>query len=74
MSHTIPDPSPELNRLRAAAALIPIIETGLNGSRLSSKRVAMMKEFCEWAAAQSPQCSEGSKLKESILGGLKRLE
>jgi len=42
MSKQIPPPTPEINRLRAAAALIPIIESGLLASKLSIERASLM--------------------------------
>lgn len=67
-------PSPELNRLRAAAALIPIIEAGLAEFKLSAERAALMASFCEWAAELTPSESEEIKLSESIRDGLQRLK
>lgn len=37
MTKTTPPPTPERNRLRAAAALIPIVESGLNDGKLTRK-------------------------------------
>jgi len=45
----VPTPTPEINRLRAAAALIPIIEAGLIDSKISTTRASLMASFCEWA-------------------------
>lgn len=51
-----PSPAtPELNRLRAAAGLIPIIETGLTDGKLTIERVALMASFCEWAVTFETQ-------------------
>lgn len=74
MPKSLPPPSPELNRLRAAAALIPIIESGLIDSKLSAERAALMASFCEWAAEITPSDPEESKLSESISRGLERLK
>lgn len=67
--------SPELNRLRAAASLIPIIESGLADSKLSLEWAAIMASFCEWAAETSPSAdSEEMRLSEVICQGLDRLK
>lgn len=74
MAKQIPPASPELNRLRAAAALIPIIETGLADAKLTSERAAMMASFCEWTLAVEPSDSHSLKLIEDIRQGLERLK
>jgi hypothetical protein len=74
MPKSLPMPSPELNRLRAAAALIPIIESGLAEAKWSAERVALMASFCEWAAELTPSEPEEIKLSESIRDGLQRLK
>ena len=74
MPKSLPPSSPELNRLRAAAALIPFIESGLADSKLSAERAALMASFCEWAADMSPRDPEEIKLFESIYQGLDRLK
>lgn len=74
MPKSLPIPSPELNRLRAAAALIPIIESGLADAKLSVDRAALMASFCEWAAEFTPSEPEEIKLSESIRVGLQRLK
>lgn len=74
MSKSLPLPSPELNRLRAASALIPIIESGLAESKLSAERAALTASFCEWAAEITPSDPEESKLSESIFRGVERLK
>lgn len=66
--------SPELNRLRAAAALIPIIESGLVDAKLSAERAALMASFCEWAAELGPSEPEAVKLSQDIRDGLQRLK
>ena len=66
--------APEINRRRAAAALIPIIESGLVASKISSERAALMAFFCEWAL-EKPSCDpESAKLAEAIGDGLKRIK
>jgi hypothetical protein len=67
-------PNPELNRLRAAVALIPIIESGLSDSKLSVERAALMASFCEWAAAVKLDTPEAIKLSQSLSAGLARLK
>lgn len=74
MPKSLPLPSPELNRLRAAAALIPIIETGLADAKLSPERAALMASFCEWAVEITPSDPDEIKLSESIIEGLQRLK
>jgi len=67
----ITDAQRSLNRLRAAAGLIPIIETGLNDGKLANERAALMCEFCAWAAGQGEDLGqEGEKLAAEIQVGL----
>ena len=74
MSKKTPQAAPEINRRRAAAALIPIIESGLVASKISSDRAALMASFCEWAV-ENPSCdAESVKLTEAIGDGLKRIK
>jgi hypothetical protein len=63
-----------LNRLRAAATLIPFIESGLADSKLSAEKAALMASFCEWAADTSPSDPEEIKLSQTICQGLDRLK
>lgn len=64
----------ELNRLRAAAGLIPIIESGLARSQLSSDRAALMCEFCSWALEYDTAGDKVSeKLVQEISEGLERI-
>ncbi|MCB1968764.1 MAG: hypothetical protein KDI64_22615 [Candidatus Accumulibacter sp.] len=74
MSKQIPPPSPEINRLRAAAALIPIIESGLLASKLSVERAALMASFCEWTVAQPSDDPNLVKLAETVGNGVKRIK
>lgn len=67
-------PNAELNRLRAAVALIPIIELGLSDSKLTVERAALMASFCEWAAAVKLDTPEAIKLSQSLSAGLARLK
>ena len=74
MPNQIPPPSPEINRLKAAAALIPIIESGLLASKLSVERAALMASFCEWTIENVPDDPEVVTLAEIAGGGLKRIK
>jgi hypothetical protein len=74
MSKQIPPATPEINRLRAAAALIPIIESGLADSKFSVERAVLMASFCEWAIEKVPDDPEVVKLAEKVGKGLKRLK
>ena len=74
MSRQIPPPTPEINRLRAAAALIPIIESGLLESKLSVERAALMASFCEWTTENVPDDPDVVKLAETVGNGLKRIK
>ena len=74
MSNQIPPPSPEINRLRAAAALIPIIESGLLASKLSVERAALMASFCEWTVEQRSDDPNVVKLAETVGSGLKPIK
>ena len=74
MSRQIPPSTPEINRLRAAAALIPIIESGLLESKLSIDRAALMASFCEWTTENVPDDAEAVKLAETVGSGLKRIK
>jgi len=73
--HTqIPPATPEINRLRAAAALIPIIEQGLEVSRFSVERAALMASFCEWTAHRPYDDPEAIRLAERVRHGLQRIK
>ena len=74
MPNQIPPPSPEINRLRAAAALIPIIESGLLASKLSIERASLMASFCEWTVEQRSDDPNLVKLAETVGCGLKRIK
>lgn len=73
MPKSLPSSTPELNRLRAAVGLIPIIETGLRDGKLTRERAALMASFCEWAVTIAPNDENGVRLAESVLKGLERL-
>jgi len=74
MPKPIPRSTPEINRLRAAAALIPIIESGLADSRLSIDRAALMTSFCEWTAENLPDDPNLETLAQTVHDGLKRIK
>ncbi len=74
MSNPIPPSTPEISRLRAAAALIPMIESGLLESKLSIERAALMASFCEWTTENVPDDPEVVKLAETVGNGLKRIK
>lgn len=67
-------PTPELNRLRAAAALIPLIECGLGDGKISADRAALMSEFCAWALEHKAEAgADGEPFAAEIRSGLDRL-
>ena len=70
---TLPS-TPALNRLRAAAALIPLIESGLADSRISAERAALMASFCEWATENPLDDPEAAQLARSVADGLQRIK
>ena len=71
----IPESTPALNRLRAAAGLIPLIEDGLRQSKITGEKASLMAEFCSWAAQQATEGSpEALRLADDIKSGLERLK
>ncbi len=74
MTKVTPPPTPERNRLRAAAGLIPIIDTGLADGKLSEDKAQQMIRFCEWAIASEATEQDEIDLKATIREGLNRLE
>ncbi len=74
MPKSLPLTTPLLNRLRAAAALIPIIESGLSDRTLSQERAALMASFCEWANTVETTTPEELRLAETVGQGLIRLQ
>ena len=70
----VPAPTPEINRLRAAAALIPIIESGLIDSKLSTSRASLMASFCEWTTENISSDPHVVKLAQTVEIGLKRVK
>jgi hypothetical protein len=66
--------TPELNRLRAAAALIPLIESGIKDNKISADRAALMSEFCAWALAHKSKAGpDGELFVAEIQSGLDHL-
>lgn len=62
-------------RLRAAAALIPIIESGLANAKIPAERAALMSEFCLWTTqADFGKCDAAKATAQSILEGLARVK
>ena len=71
----IPEPTPALNRLRAAAGLIPLIEDGLRQSKITAEKASLMAEFCSWAAQHATEGGpEALRLADDIKVGLGRLK
>lgn len=70
----VPTPTPEKNRLRAAAALIPIIEAGLIDSKISTAQAAPMALFCEWTTENISDDPYAFKLAQAVEIGLKRVK
>jgi hypothetical protein len=73
MTNTTHVRAPELNRLRAAAALIPIIEAGLIDSKISAARASQMASFCEWATEIISGDPSAIELAQTVGIGLKRV-
>ncbi|RTL50148.1 MAG: hypothetical protein EKK46_13695 [Rhodocyclaceae bacterium] len=66
--------TPNLNRLRGAAGLIPLIEDGLQTSKIPPDKAFMMAAFCSWALLGVDQHSpETDKLTADIQHGLDRI-
>lgn len=74
MAKSLPDTTPQLNRLRAAAGLIPIIEDGLTKGTLTPDRASLMAAFCVWAHDQSCEDVDTQTLEKTISEGLARIE
>lgn len=64
----------QTNRLRAAVALIPIVESGLRDSKVSQERAAHLAAFCEWAVACQPVTDEEQKLQAQLIQKLEELK
>lgn len=66
--------SPALSRLNAAAALIPVIQSGLADTKLSREQAASMTSFIEWAASSEAENAAEQKLLEELTAGLESLK
>lgn len=66
--------SPALSRLNAAAALIPVIQSGLADTKLSREQAASMTSFIEWAASSEAENAAEQKLLEDLTAGLESLK
>ena len=73
MSRQIPPSTPEINRRGAAAALIPIIATGLADSKLSDEGAALQAVFGEWAVEKPCDGSGVKKLAEMVGNVMERI-
>jgi hypothetical protein len=74
MSDTQNDSTALLNRLRAAAGLIPIIESGLADQKISHERASHMAIFCQWATQKIPDDPVALDLADTVSAGLQRLK
>ena len=66
--------SQALSRLKAAAALIPMIRSGLADTKLSREQAASMTSYIEWAASSTPEDDVEQQLVKKLtvdLAGLK---
>ena len=66
--------STTLSRLSAAAALIPMIQSGLADTKLSREQASSMTLFIEWAASITPENDVEQQLVKKLtvdLAGLK---
>ena len=69
------DGNKALNRLRAAAGLIPIIESGLAKAQMTPDRIENMCHFCVWALQAEPEGDlETTKLRGEIQEGVERIK
>ena len=66
--------SPTLSRLRAAAALIPMIQSGLADTKLSREQAASMTSFIEWAASSTPEDDVEQQLVNELTVGIAGLK
>lgn len=68
-------PNKPLNRLRAAAALIPVVELGLFSGKMDLERATYMAEFCVRSIEKCAEDNEESRqLILKIKEGLDRLK
>ena len=66
--------TPSSPTLRAAAALIPLIQSGLADTKLSREQASSMTLFIEWAASITPENDVEQQLVKKLtvdLAGLK---
>ncbi len=66
--------SQALSRLKAAAALIPMIRSGLADTKLSREQAASMTSFIEWAASSTPEDDIEQKLVNELTVGIAGLK
>ena len=66
--------STTLSRLRAAAALIPMIQSGLADTKLSREQASSMTLFIEWAANSTPENDVEQRLVNELNAGLSSLK
>ena len=66
--------SPTLSRLRAAAALIPMIRSGLADTKLSREQASSMTLFIEWAASITPENDVEQQLVNELTVGIAGLK
>ena len=66
--------SPTLSRLRAAAALIPLIQSGLADTKLSREQASSMTLFIEWAASSTPEDDVEQQLVNELTVGIAGLK
>ena len=66
--------SPTLSRLRAAAALIPLIQSGLADTKLSREQASSMTLFIEWAASITPENDVEQQLVNELTVGIAGLK
>lgn len=75
MTSALPPEKVGIARLRAAAALIPIIESGLANAKIPADRAALMSEFCLWTTrADFGECEESKASAKAVLEGLARVK
>lgn len=74
MPSKVPAPSAALNRLRAAAGLLPQIESGLRDGKIAVEKAALSAEFCRWALDNAAEAGpDGVPFAKSLEAGLESL-
>ena len=74
MSSKIPPPSAALNRLRAAAGLLPQIESGLRDRKITVEKATLSAEFCRWTLNNAAEAGpDGEPFAKSLEVGLESL-